>query len=170
MATTKKKSGLGLSEHDEPIVVDNGPVRIDFGRKKEPTHSGDVWTRPCMPLRRLIVMRFDREGRVPSPIVHDLSPSHAVTFTLKQRSVIISVKFVPQSDEVIHMSPAGEFEQETIRHRLKPKRGRELRIARIEGLDSNRNKIDERFGMTDMRVTAVLVPFPDTRKLRSRIR
>jgi hypothetical protein len=64
-----------MSVHDDPVVVDNGPIRIDFGAhgiERKADGEKDTYVRPLTAFRFLVAAVVDRNGLRERPRVHPL--------------------------------------------------------------------------------------------------
>ena len=74
-----------MSVHDDPVVVDNGPVRIDFGAhgiERKADGEKDTYVRPLTTFRFLVAAVVDRKGLRERPRVHPLGIG-PIVFKLK---------------------------------------------------------------------------------------
>jgi hypothetical protein len=52
------------SFHDDPIVIDNGPVRIDLGSKAKPSNSDKKWSRDVHELDYMAILVRKQNGTI----------------------------------------------------------------------------------------------------------
>ena len=123
-----------ITDHDEPIVIDNGPLKIDFGRKHEPDGSNKNWKRECLPLKAMIVMLEDALGNSQPFERKKLKESDVLKFELSTedmgRTESLEIRVVAADEEIVMVS-TGDFEKDPrTKGRIKPKGGA-LRLTKI---------------------------------------
>lgn len=134
-----------LSSHDEPIVVDNKPIRIDMGRKgtshspKEDPATG-VWRRDFTKPFYLVIVGL--KGNEVRPALHKLEPSAPLLIQLSDDPTDV-VTFTPYSNH-IEVNPRGkagstrrfELENHANRFRLVKKGGAMASVQLIKGTEA----------------------------------
>ena len=164
-----------VSDHDEPVVVDNAPVRIDFGnRPRHPTTSSDngrTWSRRFSNnLHQIVVLLEDEAGgQTRHKIISHLKGSGAsIKFTLARESDISASETLtfslngPDNDREMVMTAGNEvFEEDGGQMgRLKAKAIADFRLKEIAiGGQTIPLTSGDRF--LHQKVTVVIVGIPE---------
>jgi hypothetical protein len=164
----------GLNEHDEPIVVDNFPVRVDFGQAvTHPTTPGPgpSWKRDfTSAFHQVIAIVQDEAG---TRVRHAVRPVRAdeITFDLVRESdpgekVTLTFRLVGgvTGQTSVVMTPANEtfVIENNQKGRLKPEKLGDLRLTKVTS--PGMTPINLKPGSAFMKkVTVVIVGIPETR-------
>jgi hypothetical protein len=134
----------GFTSHDEPIVVDNRPVRVDLSRKKRPTSIGREWTRQFTHFHQLVAMVVENDEAVPLAEVYKLHNEAPLVLHLDDGTNTDTLTFVPKGREELGMSTkVFEFEEGSgADKRLTIKNGKKPRVVRITGRTIDNDPID----------------------------
>jgi hypothetical protein len=161
-----------VDEHDEPIVVDNFPVRIDFGEGHPTTPgTGPSWKRDFTNAFHQVVAIFEDQsgGRMR----HRVKPAGGsqITFDLvresdPQKKVKLTFTLVGGIDgrfEAV-MTPENEtfVIESSQRGRLKPENLADLRLTKVTTSKGPLNL--KPGGVFGKKVTVVIVGAPETKR------
>ena len=141
--TSQAMRPFRTDEHDEPIVVDNFPLRIDFGKAQATTPVGNTWERKFPDNFHQLIAIFEDENGVRQrhevrtalqganvAITFDLaresnpSSTATLTFTLVPEGTGKKVVMTPQNDAFV-LESSGEP------GRLKPQNLTDLRLTKV---------------------------------------
>ena len=98
--------------HDEPIVVDNRPLRIDLGQHA--THAGNKWRRDFMLFYRLAVLAVDSTTMEHDATVFRLDPFQPVIL-----HVTDTAGHGPDDDITLEIDKGGQLAMGARRNALK---------------------------------------------------
>jgi len=150
-----------MSVHDDPVVVDNGPVRVDFGRYPAvPDRAQRKFTRAFWGFKRIVVAVVDSNGVIGRVTVHDLDRGE-VTFRLEDRitGAREALRFEVSWGKLTVTQEADTFELTKDGLELKARDGRDPRIEDIQ--QNQRGLIGDRarnVRQKDRTVVATLIP------------
>ena len=148
------------SSHDEPIVIDNGPIELDFGPRDEVQEVNGHWQRVNGHFHHLLVLQTKANGDIALFEDMDLDSSQPLTFHLgtEAEAHVDSIAFTfPGSDAgSVTLDPGGITFVKSDGRKLKPAGGPPLRISKIE--NGTRFAMDMRTGsgFRSHKVSAIL--------------
>ena len=105
------------TSHDEPIVVDNGPIELDFGPvlhaadEVQQTSSG-LWERKNARFEHLLVLQTKANGDIELFEDKDLDPAQPLTFHLgtnadpNLQSIVFDLS-AADKDRTVKLNPGG---------------------------------------------------------------
>jgi hypothetical protein len=167
MSTDQRNPRIAsISDHDEPVVVDNAPVRIDFGDRDVTSTPGKSFSRPFTKAVHYALVLREKGGSRERPILishlegdpvimklaREATPTtvaETLTFTVHESGGKYTVRMTATNND---------FEQEGAKKgRVKPKGSDDLRLNELAiGADTVPFVKDGQFENT--KVTILLVP------------
>jgi hypothetical protein len=159
-ATPEHEIDAVQSSHDEPIVIDNGPIELDFGARDEVLEVNGQWERVHGHFHHLLVLQTKPGGDIDLFQDQDLDDSQPLTFHLgtEAEPVVDSIAFTFSTGNggAVTLNPGGIAFVKSNGRKLKPAGGPPLRISKIE--NGTKFAIDLRAssGFRSHRVSAIL--------------
>jgi hypothetical protein len=160
-----------VNEHDEPVVVDNFPVRVDFGSSSShPTKpNGKNWERDfSTDFHQLLVILEDKNGdRERHKVLRGIKGAASIDFDLVRESDSSqkeSLKFALDSNgtggmKLVMTPQVDDFEiDDSQAGRLKPKTMDDLRLVKVTVGGRN---IPLKGGAFRRKVTVVIIGSPE---------
>jgi hypothetical protein len=154
-----------FGSHDDPVVVDNGPARVDFGDGQHaPRDENGVIKRAYTRFARMVTAVV-KNGKVVGRVeVHELAPDKPITFELEdgnRRGALTFAIEARQQESDLAVSPSGDFTFE-LRDREMKHGNHDPRVIKI-----SQNNVTLRSAEDDPKnrvILAVLLAAPETRQ------
>lgn len=151
----------GLSSHDEPIVIDNGPIELDFGGENGVQNVAGSWRRvKATRLQHLLVLQM-HGNNIDLFLDKDVDRGQPLVVQLGTQTnpSVASMSFAWQQNDphrAVVMNPVDVSFDRTDGRKLKPSGGAQLRISKIT--NGTNFEIDFRTstGFRSDRVSAIL--------------
>ncbi len=157
-----------LSGHDEPIVIENGPATVLFGKKHkvETKDGGKTWTREKV--QSFFVLYIQEE--TPNGEI-----THVESFRLAQIAMIRVTLESGEAFEFTRVPRSGHFDLQMVSAvtkldrddltgsgRLMFKGGKRVTVTRVEGFKNGTQEIDYQPATSSpRRVKVVILPEPE---------
>jgi hypothetical protein len=159
-----RNNDLAVSDHDEPIVLDNGPLRIDVGRDHLPTPSdgGKTWKREFTNFRDLLILTELKAGETPRVTLVRKLTGKSITLTVAEEmkpGIVFDTITIAEDGNKVKITAGSPLENDDDNPGIiVPKDKRKLRLTEIFVNNQSVEKFVVSNTFTCSKVSIVLIP------------
>ena len=138
----RAQDDVRVFDHEEPIIVDNGPIKVDFGSSMTPGAAANTWERNFLRFVSLTVYPVDGNGNenpdhpVTGWLLCETCPLYLTYREVGGKGDEVTVELVPDvsRQKVIYNAKTEDHEEPPMEEgqgRLKPRRN--MRLVKVNG-------------------------------------